>query len=62
MATLPLYVKRRDSSGTTGPGIPCDSAAKALEVAAEFRLRGFPEVWVEDVDGHQVIESMLQDV
>ena len=59
MVTLPLYVKRRDSSGATGPGTLCDSAAKAREIAAEFRLKGFPDVWVEDVNGHRVNEDTL---
>jgi hypothetical protein len=61
MASPPLYVKRRDSSGATGPGILCDSIAKAIEVAAEFRLKGFPEVWFEDTDGQRIEEAQLRN-
>lgn len=61
MAGLPIIVKRRDSSGASGPGTSCDSVAKALEVAAEYRLKGFPDVWFEDKDGKRLEEEALRD-
>ena len=59
MVTLPLYVKRRDSSGATGPGMLCDTVRNAVEITAEFRLKGFVDVWIEDVDGRRVNEDAV---
>ena len=61
MVTLPLYVKKRDASGATGPAVLYDTVANAREIAAEFRLQGFPEVWVEDTDGRIISKDTLQN-
>lgn len=61
MPDLPICVKRRDSSGAGGPGMVCESIAKALEVAAEYRLKGFAEVWFEDKNGRRIEEETLRD-
>ena len=61
MPGLPIFVKRRDSSGVTGPGTLCDSVAKALEVSAEYRLKGFAQVWFEDKAGRRLDEETLRD-
>ena len=61
MMNLPICVKRRDSSGAGGAGTVCDSVAKALEVAAEFRLKGFVEIWFEDAAGRRLDEKALRD-
>ena len=61
MVLLPLYVKRRDALGATGPAMLCDDVQDALEIASEFRQKGFTDVWIEDADGRLVNEDVLRN-
>jgi hypothetical protein len=61
MVLLPLYVKRRDALGATGPAMLCDDVQDALEIANEFRQKGFTDVWIEDTDGRPVNEDVLRN-
>jgi hypothetical protein len=58
MASLPIYVKRRDASGKVAQ-ILCDTVEGAKSNAQQFRDMGFTDVWMEDVDGVKIDESKL---
>jgi hypothetical protein len=57
--TLPLIVKCR-MADRSASGTHCDTVAHALEIADEFRAKGFTEVWIEDHAGRIIDEAPLR--
>ena len=51
-------IKARRATQTSE--ILSDDARHAITVADELRMRGFEEVWIEDVNGNRIDEAELR--
>ena len=51
-------IKARRATQTSE--ILSDDARRAITVADELRMRGFEEVWIEDVNGNRIDEAELR--